>query len=622
MSAAATWLPWVFLFTDGVVREPWGLAGIGLAVVTGLALLSGHAETAGQELLGAGIFFVWRMFDFYGWKRLTSRGAAGSILAVVGGWGLGILLSGPQTLPTIDYLRTSHRFMARVAGEAGPETPSVGLKGVPQLVVPDFNGATRRGAYYFGGTGNLPESASTGYVGLVTALVLGPLAIGSHKYRRWVWFFLGLGILGLGQIVGIWPVKQLLEIFPLNLMRENRLVLWTGWAIAMIGVMGLEAIAEREFRWRGWFWIAAGGTGALAIWCLVRAGEYPENWEQYASAVGPEAGKTLQWFENVYLTGMALCVVGLIFWWGIWRGAFRYRWFVWTLAIFAVGEVIAMDYGVYPQGDAALYYPRQAMLEYLASAPAGRVCAVHCLPACLTEAYWLRDVRGYDAVDPGRLVNLLARTRPDLLGNSADEAGVLQEYFPAEFPSLITRMMNLRYLIIPGSPPVGQRARFAVEGYWLMEDANCLPRAFVPRHVEVVRDSARRLELLGSADFDPEDVAYVESDAPRFDGAARGTAKIVSEAPSHVTIEFDMGTPGVIVLSDLWDAGWKARVNGVETEVLRANEAFRGVVVPAGRGVLQFDYEPGSFYHGIWLALGAGISLGIWGWKRWRTVTR
>ena len=112
----------------------------------------------------------------------------------------------------------------------------------------------------------------------------------------------------------------------------------------------------------------------------------------------------------------------------------------------------------------------------------------------------------------------------------------------------------------------------------------------------------------------------MESPVSRFDRPAEGIVSIVHELPSHVTIEFEMKTPGLIVLSDLWDSGWKARVNGVETPVLRANHAFRGVVVPAGKGVLQYDYEPASFFEGINIAIAATVMLAIWAGIAWRSI--
>jgi hypothetical protein len=197
---------------------------------------------------------------------------------------------------------------------------------------------------------------------------------------------------------------------------------------------------------------------------------------------------------------------------------------------------------------------------------------------------------------------------------------VLQDYFPRQFPSPITRLMNLRYLIFPGPPPPGRHPRFASDGYWLYETSKVLPRAFIPRHIEVVTDPQLRLQLLGQPNFDPADMAYVESPVPHFDRPAEGTVSILHELPSHVTIQFDMKTTGVIVLSDLWDSGWKAQVNGIETPVLHANHAFRGVVVPAGKGILQFDYQPESFFAGLYIAASAAAILTIWAALSWRSI--
>jgi uncharacterized membrane protein YfhO len=120
------------------------------------------------------------------------------------------------------------------------------------------------------------------------------------------------------------------------------------------------------------------------------------------------------------------------------------------------------------------------------------------------------------------------------------------------------------------------------------------------------------LQLIGQPDFNPAEISYVESPGKELDQPAQGDAKIIGELPSHLTIEFNMQTPGVIVLSDLWDEGWQARVNGTEVPVLRVNHAFRGVLAPAGKGVVQYDYEPPSFFRGLKLASAAGAILLIW----------
>jgi hypothetical protein len=606
LSAAAAWLPWLFLFTDGALRDPRGLWSVGLAVVTGISLLSGHAATAAQGLLANVVFFLWRAFDFYGCKGWFSRGAA----MVLAGWILGAMISAPQSLPTLDYLKTSHRMQTRLS--AGSETPSAGFGALPQLVLPDFNGSTRGGAIYFGASGNELESASTGYVGLITAMVLAPLGMLNRRRRNWLIFCLMLAIIGIAQILAIPGINQLYNHFPFSALRQNRMIIATGWAILIAGVIGLQTIYEREFVWRHWFWLAAAAPAALGIWCLVRANSAPNAMrEKLIYATRQVAEPVVGRFFVVCMEGFLLCLLAVAIWLAIARGLHRLRPFVFVVGLLAFVEVIFASYNVYPQSDPAKYYPPRAVFNRIAESSPGRVCGVNCFPACLTELAGLFDVRGYDASDPERLTELCYLTRPDLFANKNLAAGYLQWYYPLKFPSPITRIMNLRYLIFPGDPPAGRNPKIVEDGYWVYEDRNCLPRVFVPKTVEFVNDSASVLDRIAGPDFDPREVAYAEAEAPKTSQPADGEAKIAVESPCHVTINFDMKTPGIVVLSDTWDPGWRAGVNGIAADVLRVNYNFRGVVVPAGKGVVQYDYEPESFFRGLKLtALAAAALLG------------
>jgi hypothetical protein len=199
-----------------------------------------------------------------------------------------------------------------------------------------------------------------------------------------------------------------------------------------------------------------------------------------------------------------------------------------------------------------------------------------------------------------------------LLLNPLDQSNVLQGYFPRRIVSPITNMLNLRYVIFTGPPPTGRHPRFVSDGYWVYENSHCLPRAFIPRRVQVVDDPDRRLRLLGEDNFNPADIAYVESPGTNLDQPAEGEAKISRELPSHITIDYNMRTPGLVVLSDLWDAGWHARVNGIEVPVLRVNHAFRGVMVGPGNGNVQYDYDPPSFILGLKLSAAAVALLVLW----------
>src|SRR5204863_2646491 len=133
----------------------------------------------------------------------------------------------------------------------------------------------------------------------------------------------------------------------------------------------------------------------------------------------------------------------------------------------------------------------------------------------------------------------------------------------------------------------------------------------IPRRVEMVTDERERLDKLGSTQFDPRAVAYVES-AVSLPEECRGEAEISSEVPTRVNVSVKMETPGLLVLSDLWDKGWHAYLNGERVPILRANHAVRGVLVPAGVGTVEFRYESESLALGTKLAMLAGMILLSW----------
>jgi uncharacterized membrane protein YfhO len=127
----------------------------------------------------------------------------------------------------------------------------------------------------------------------------------------------------------------------------------------------------------------------------------------------------------------------------------------------------------------------------------------------------------------------------------------------------------------------------------------------------MVADKEERLARLAAKDFDPRQVAYVEEPV-ELPAKCRGAAAIVEEIPTRVKVSLDMQTPGLVVLADRWDAGWHAYYDEKPLPVLQTNHAVRGVVVPAGKGTLEFRYEPASYTWALRLSAMALLALSGW----------
>jgi len=87
--------------------------------------------------------------------------------------------------------------------------------------------------------------------------------------------------------------------------------------------------------------------------------------------------------------------------------------------------------------------------------------------------------------------------------------------------------------------------------------------------------------------------------------------RIQHETPTRVVIDAELHAPGLVVLSDRYDPGWKATVSsnggaGRKAAILRTNRVMRGVALPAGRHRIEYHYQPDS------LRIGAIISILAW----------
>jgi hypothetical protein len=251
-----------------------------------------------------------------------------------------------------------------------------------------------------------------------------------------------------------------------------------------------------------------------------------------------------------------------------------------------------------------LYYPRIPALEEVKKATPGRVMGYMCFPALLNHVCDLGDIRGDDGVDPARLVDL-ARIGAAACSPKVDYAATqlmapkVISAPPKDYRlSPVLDMLNVRYVVHRGRPPASIHPDFSSPEYWIVTNRFALPRPYVPERVETVADDKERLAKLADEHFDPRRVAYVEEpiDLP---STCRGSAKIVEEIPTRIKMSLDMQTPGLVVLADLWDAGWHAYYNGNAVRILRTNHAVRGVAVPAGKGDLEFRYEPASVAWGL-----------------------
>jgi hypothetical protein len=652
------WLPWVLTAVDASVRRPLGWGPPALALLTTAALVSGATDMGGQVLLASGLYAVWRIFDEYGRQRKKGTGTicrngpeAGTLwvrhkwylspfflsAGLTGlAWTLGILASTWFLLPLLDYTRTGARMMRRSLGEE--ERPPGSLALLPQVVLPEFYGLTLDGSFYVApGSGNVPESPVAGYAGLWAALLVAPLAWCRRSYRSINLLWMLLLVVSLSWAIDVPGMVWLLRRPGLNLMSHNRFVFLTAFVIMAMAAEGLDVLFRREAGRRWWFLLPMLVLVALAGWCVYRTASLPEPLASNLEAAvrnGVQVGglhdlegvvRVQQRFLRYYATSAAMAALGAAAWFLLWARPRLRPWHTAVLGGMMVAELLWFGYGYSPQCDPGLYYPPVKVLDEVAKAPPGRIIGYRCLPAKLGQVEGLRDVRGYDAVDPARMVALLLKAADPGYQEAVEQKRVptyavtqwllprvVRAVPPAEVRlSPILEMLGVRYVIFRGTPPREFRPAMQGDDYWVLTDSQAMPRAFVPTRVETVADDADRLNRLASPDFDPRRLAYVESPVS-LPSSCLGTVSVTEENPTQLTLSADMESAGLVVLADHWDQGWKAYLDGEPVPILRTNHALRGVVLPAGQQTVHMRYEPASLRWGLRITGIAGL-LGL-GW--------
>jgi hypothetical protein len=156
---------------------------------------------------------------------------------------------------------------------------------------------------------------------------------------------------------------------------------------------------------------------------------------------------------------------------------------------------------------------------------------------------------------------------------------------------------------VEGASPVVTEGRLAL---YRLRDVS--PRAeLVTSWVVATPDDALRRVL--DPGFDPSVLAILEQDSGLSPDSPTGGGSVVYRTLSTQSAEVvvNASTPGIVLVRNAWDPGWRASVDGRDAPVLVADFLMQGVPVPAGRHtvILQYD-DPwvgyGLLASGLWLS--------------------
>jgi hypothetical protein len=168
------------------------------------------------------------------------------------------------------------------------------------------------------------------------------------------------------------------------------------------------------------------------------------------------------------------------------------------------------------------------------------------------------------------------------------------------------------------------RNRAAFPRAWVVHEAQLVP----PRHPSQTRredDLLAGLRLSGAADRSdrglpaldfkvtalvetsnpPELAAYLPGGPPHPDE----TVSLSDDGSTQIVLNARLRQPGIVVLADVMDPGWRLTVDDRPAPILRANLLMRAAAVPSGAHTLIYTYEPAPVRVGALVSLAAAAAL-------------
>ncbi|HZE99758.1 MAG TPA: hypothetical protein VE981_22315 [Planctomycetota bacterium] len=600
------------------------LLGIPLALMI-FAGLPHFVMIAGLALLARLLHFVFETREGRRGRALRAGGAAGWLA-------LGALMAAPQLLPTLELLR--HIQRTSINSYDFVTSYSLPPENLLTFLLPTLLGDDRVAPYW--GRWNLWELC--GFVGL-SGLALAALGVSGARRQRFLWAGAALAgiLLALGSHSPVFRIFHLL-IPGAGLFRvPARYLLLTTLALVPLVGMGVERLLSAEDR-RSALRVAAAALVLLVV--VGAAGVYtrsPERWsailerQQTIDADSRDqpfpAGDAFREASRSLATrGILWAAASLAILSGSLAAFGRVRpdrsWCAGLLVLLLGTELIAFSQRYF------IGYPEAGMAwppEFVASVRAHpafpfRIATVN---AAQLDVFGRCELAKLDAV--GGFDPMMLRTYTELTNIARGEPiDGLTLAMHAARPGPVFDLLGARYWLLPilEDLPTGWRVAGRLESGYIYENPGALPRAFLVGRSVVLPSAAARLEFLGSKTFRPDSVVVLESGQPETFPDAEGRlqgARILERDSGRYAIEVNPGAPSFLVLTESFYPGWKAEIDGVPAELLRADHLVQAVRVPSGRHRVVFTYRSTLLPLGMAIGiLALGIPLGLHLYRRKR----
>ncbi|HIJ84407.1 MAG: hypothetical protein HW380_1205 [Magnetococcales bacterium] len=166
---------------------------------------------------------------------------------------------------------------------------------------------------------------------------------------------------------------------------------------------------------------------------------------------------------------------------------------------------------------------------------------------------------------------------------------------------------NVKYLLTHSNELNQNRFPMVHDGkFKVYQNPQVLPRAFTVGSFQQLGSESDIVAVMKGEHFVPEKTVYLlETPSTEKLGPETSKDKVIIEsyAPREVLIKTQNTNNRILILSDLYDPGWTAYVDGIPVPIYQAYAYFRAISLPSGKHSVRFHYQPLYFRIGLWISL-------------------
>jgi hypothetical protein len=611
------WLPLLlYIIERGVKQKNLPLSQQILFVVGMVcAITAGHPQDFINSFLFLIVYALIRVITMPSWTKNDKRSFLFHPILWI--FTVPFFIAAAQLLPTIELYRNSARVSHDYQGII--QNMLIQWWQMPLIAVQDFFGNPATKSNFTGDY--VGKTLSVGMVGFFFAV-----AALLHKHRSWHKTFFTWAGISILLITVRTPITELLYRYPwpiLSTGTPTRNLFILALAISILAGFGYDAIRQtKQLPFKAL--MATGGVLSV-LWLFVffhpsiagltyTAGAGSTMKRAMIIATGIFASLTVILLISRYKKILLLAIVPLTAL-ELFYGFIKFNPFVPTLFVYPENKLIGQlqmitgidrFWGYGTTGIEANF----ATQEHIYS-PDG------------TDPL---NIRWYNQfLQSSREGNIAVTFNRTTRSDAQIKPGYGQKDLPSNgFRLRIMDLLGVKYVIDRSENPKDNDTfpidRFKMiwheEDWTIYENLLAAPRFFLTSDVRPYKNAADFESQFFAQDFNPGKTVLLElhdrNTLVPLDGF--GTAKLISYTPDTVKIAVQTDSQQLLFLSDTYDNGWTATVNGQTTKVYTADYAFRGVLVPAGESTVIFTYQPRSFQVGIAVSiitlvfLAAGIS--------------